>query len=544
MATPDSIQRPQNFDINIDKIYSDFITTIDSVRSNVNITDPANLNLLKKFTEDSFTGSPTTAGLKIEKEPQESRCHAFYRILGLPVVSNSGIYNPGLDIIVEKGRTVTISQKVTIANSLLNGFPEISLAREQYVNDNLKTFADNTSINACVLALSSSNIREFSSPFKKDAGSLDFNKANQSYIISKESLIGSNNKVTFDQYIGREGVPPSNFSTTRYHIIKPFIVDPRIDLTTSSDKKIAIPFVREKSQLRVSETKYVSRPLIEKIIRDRFSVSNQSNNIGTLPKSVVDELLNNDTIKDVALVQQVASGKLYNLSEQQQFIKYLTMIYAMIDKLTEAQKIILDAQSQYYWLPIPSKTGPEGGSTVGPIYQKIPAALLTEKDLSVVASEIKKVISELSSQVAAVTNSPDIGGFLLPSYTITFNTDTSTALGDNGSESSKQLSQTRNATLSEANSALRTIEIIMGEFSGFGLCDIIAIMGALYVMPENSLLGFLDPDAYQRAKEVKDLGLPEQNPVQIVNALVDFSKTVSDFYNIMDKVYKDFYSST
>ena len=30
----------------------------------------------------------------------------------------------------------------------------------------------------------------------------------------------------------------------------------------------------------------------------------------------------------------------------------------------------------------------------------------------------------------------------------------------------------------------------MGEFSGLGLCDIIAVMGALYIMPKASLLGF------------------------------------------------------
>ncbi len=543
MATLDSIQKPQNFDINIEKIYTDFISTIDSVRSNINITDPANLNLLKKFTEASFSGSPTTSGLKAEQTPQESRCHAFYRILGLPVVSNSGIYNPGLDIIIEPGRTITLSQKVAIANSLLQGFLEISLAREQYVNNNLKTFSNNNSIDSCVLALSGSNIREFSSPFKKDASSVDFNIANQSYIISKESLIGSNSKVTFDQYIGLEGTPPTQFTTTRYHLIKPFMVDPRIDLTTASDKKIAIPFVRDKLQLRVNETKYVSRPIIEKIIRDRFGVANQKANIGSLPQTVVDDILNNDTIKDSALVQKVVSGNLYNLSEQQQFIKYLSIIYSMIDKLTEAQKTILDAQSQYYWLPIPSKTGPEGGCTVSPIYQKIPASLLTQKDLSVVAAQLKDVTNQLNSQAATVLNQTDVGGFLLPAYTVTYSNDTTNALGDNNSESLKQLTGNRESTLSEANAALRTIEIIMGEFSGFGLCDIIAIMGALYVMPANSLLGFLDRDAYSRAKEVKELGLPEQNPVQITDALVDFSKTVSDFYNIMDKIYKDFYST-
>jgi hypothetical protein len=542
MAAADNINKPQNFDINIDKIYSDFIGAIDSIRSNINITDPANLNLLKKFTEDSFSGSPTTSGLKAEQEPQESRCHAFYRILGLPVVSNSGIYNPGLDIIVEPGRTITLSQKVAIANNLLQGFLEISLAREQYVNDNLKIFSNNNSIDSCVLALSSSNIREFSSPFKKDASSVDFNIANQSYIISKESLIGNNSKVTFDQYIGFEGTTPTKFSTTRYHLIKPFMVDPRIDLTTTSDKKIAIPFVRDKLQLRVNETKYVARPLIEKIIRDRFGVANQKANIGSLPQTVVDDILNNDTIKDSELVQKVVSGKLYNLSEQQQFLKYLGIIYSMIDKLTEAQKTILDAQSQYYWLPIPSKTGPEAGCTVSPIYQKIPAALLTQKDLAVVAAGLKDVTNQLNSQAATVLNQTDVGGFLLPAYTITYNNDTTNALGDNNAESLKQLTGNRDSALSEANTALRTIEIIMGEFSGFGLCDIIAIMGALYVMPANSLLGFLDRDAYSRAKEVKELGLPEQNPVEITDALVDLSKTVSDFYNIMDKIYKDFYS--
>jgi hypothetical protein len=76
----------------------------------------------------------------------------------------------------------------------------------------------------------------------------------------------------------------------------------------------------------------------------------------------------------------------------------------------------------------------------------------------------------------------------------------------------------------------------MGEFSGLGLCDMIAVLGALYTMPPLSLLGFLDTDAFARfSTQFNNPGYV--NP-GLQTAMKDFCLTVSQFYQLMDAVYK------
>lgn len=521
-ATQSNYQDDQNFDIDIDQVYNDYIQVIDAARSPVNINDPNNQSKLKKITSDSFTGTATTSALKPEKTPQESRCHAFYRLLGFPVVSDKGIYNPGHDIIIEKGREITIEKKVSIANSPPNGFQDLSTQRETYVNDILKIFSNNQSIDAQVLALSSINIREFSA---------------QSYLVPNNSLVGDDSSVIFQNYQDNNGNKATKYTNKRFHIINPFMVDARIDLSTPAEKKVAIPFAKNDSQLKISETTSVKRPLLEKIIIDRFTVTKELDGAGTLAQSTVDYIKRIPAIQDEKLVQDVSSGKVYKLTEQQQFIKYLNIIRAMMVALVQAQISINIVQSRYYWLPIPSTTGPEGGSNINGVFSNLPDELSTIDDAAIVLAQINTIIDKIDSQAAALTGTPDIAGYAFGKFTTTFDSTTTASLGDTNSKQLTQLIEKRTHDLSIANKALRTIEIIMGEFSGLGLCDIIAIMGALYVMPVNSLLGFLDDDSYTRAKLVVDL--PETNPSNIAEALTDLDEEVLNFYNIMNDIYKE-----
>jgi hypothetical protein len=82
------------------------------------------------------------------------------------------------------------------------------------------------------------------------------------------------------------------------------------------------------------------------------------------------------------------------------------------------------------------------------------------------------------------------------------------------------------------------IEIIMGEFSGLGLCDILAIVASLYIIPADKLLGFLDEDAFDRMKSA--LNLPDASrDSNLTSCLNELTNTVKDFYNLMDKLYLD-----
>ena len=96
----------------------------------------------------------------------------------------------------------------------------------------------------------------------------------------------------------------------------------------------------------------------------------------------------------------------------------------------------------------------------------------------------------------------------------------------------------RSQLLDEAGQALQTIEMIMGEFSGLGLCDIIAIMGSLYVMDISYVLGLLDKDAYTRATIMLGDSLPVPDG-DIQACLAQLTSTVMQFYQIMDVVFSN-----
>ena len=83
-------------DINVEKLYNDTLQKIDQIRSYVVVSSVLinkNINLNKQDFDEILKKN-----IKKERTPQESRCHAYYRLLGLPAVDKDGYgYNPGFD---------------------------------------------------------------------------------------------------------------------------------------------------------------------------------------------------------------------------------------------------------------------------------------------------------------------------------------------------------------------------------------------------------------------------------------------------------------
>ena len=547
MADKPTLQDDLKYKINIDKLYDDFIKLIDSIRSNVNISNPNNNNALKKITKENFNGALNSSTLTVEKELQESRCHAFYRLIGFPVVSiDNQIYNPGHDIIIEENRKITDDEKVIIANNPLFNFYKLSNDRENYTNKFFKIFSNNASTSAGVYAISLRNFRDFSSVFSKNSQAIEdkFDSANQSYKISDETLVGANSKITFQEYINGSNEIPKDYSNERLHIIKPFVVDARIDLTTPSYNRVAVPFVKDSTQLAINSIKTVRRPILEKIIIDRFDLDNQKSKVGTSIETIINSFKDIPGIKDQKIVNDISNNKLYGVSEQQKFYKTLNMIRAMIKELYDCKKGIKLAQSKYYWLPLPSTKGPEFGCSVQPVfincyYNDNIKKFETLVDFSIVKCQYRDSLESITSLAAKANAVPDVRGKKEQTSPEMFSDTTSEGLGDTNSEELKRLNAEREQDLKKASNLLRKIEIITGEFSGLGLLDIVIIMGALYVMPANSLLGFLDPDAFERAKTyVKALTTITPPGIQV--ALNDLSNTVKSFYDIAQKISESF----
>lgn len=539
-------QDNQNLDIDIDKIYSDFIQEIDSNRSIVNISNQGNQAFLNNLNKNNITSLARL--VKVETTPQESRCHAFFRLVGFPVVAQDGrYYNPGFDIVKNPFKNITIDKKIEIANNAIQGFRVFSFRRETYVNSILQTFSLNESISAIALALSSSiQIRSFSVPVTI-TDNFDTSIDSQSYTANLLGQIGKYNNVSLLEYVDEGGNKPSvsKLNRIRYHFIKPFIVDPRIDFSVSpSQRRIAVPFVTNRSDLLIAENTYVKRPLLEKVIRERFTLNNPNNVIGLAGQNIRNYILNVPSVRDDPLIQQMVDD-VFNLNEAPQFEKFLNIIRAMLTKLVDAQKTIQIIQSKYYWLPIPSTIGPEGGCNVKNIIisQNIPDgpnnSFITPADRSLITGILKQAANQFNAQVAPVDGTPDLGGFAFDNFKVTFDKDTSEALGDIVGAEVARLTKQRNKDLSDANEALRTIEIIMGEFSGLGLCDIVAVMGALYIMPKEDILGFLDEDAFPRMISALSLQISGLVNPGLDQAMTSFIAKVKDFYNLMDKIYQD-----
>lgn len=561
MTDPNSSPNQANFEdsqiyeIDIDKIYHDYIQQIDGVRSYVNIIGQKTSQLLSAVGGN--VNAVTANNLVPAKTVQESRCHAFFRLIGFPVVNNNQtkIYNPGHDIIYGT-RSIQLPDKIAIANDPISGFNALSDFREQYFLNNLKIFSNPLTVDAGALSLAGGanpeGKRTFHSPFLNNTQPFDIIINDQSYPGIYNSIVGSgrsgnpgdggDGEVQLSEYQDASGNKPANATLPpiKYHIITPFIVDPRIDFTCSpSTNRVGVPFVPNKSFLQVSSSVYTVPPLLETIIRNRISVTNQLQNTGDYTQEFAQFVKNVSNNPDQSILGQINQNDIQQLSTNAQFLQFVNITQAMIIKLVEAQKNINGAQGQYYWLPVPSTSGPEGGCTIQGVFlpNKIDKQLTTLSDGQILISLGQSLFSQTNQnpQAAAANSIPDPGGLaVVVQNSLTPNS--SSSFVNNSTVTLDMLNAKRNGILTQAGDALRIVEIIMGEFSGLGLCDIIAVLGALYTMPAANLLGFLDTDAQSRMNT--QFNHTFTNP-GIQAAMTSFIATVNQFYQLMDAIYNN-----
>src|SRR5574339_47418 len=196
-AIPNQInfQDSQTFELDIEKVYSDFIKAIDKIRScnNANnIRDASVTVALAKAETIKDARSALSKLCDLNTFPQESRCHAFYRIIGFPCSdsSESKIFNPGLDIINDPDRQVDAAFKLGVIKDPISGFRDLSVSRETQSTTASDIFAAQESIDAATLALSSGrNIRQFIAPLTNTTFD-DMDVSSQQYAMDFTSSVG------------------------------------------------------------------------------------------------------------------------------------------------------------------------------------------------------------------------------------------------------------------------------------------------------------------------------------------------------------------
>jgi hypothetical protein len=595
-------QSNQDYDVDISELFEHYVTGggtpntnepgenigIDDIRAQISASATsattrtadliASLNINPNSTNPAPTSNTTTPVLLA----QESRCHAFYRILGLPVVSSdaSQFYNPGFDITKSYYKqnnltqNITLSTKITIASNVGSQFEAISAARENWAATTAQIFSVPSSVEAGVLSLTSGtygssgviNIRKFN-VLEKVSDPFDYNIADQTFSVPTElylvgntvellSFLQNSNADTILSYFNGPAKTPSPAFFSHQHFIAPFNVDPRIDFSIGGSesktlsgvsRRVAVPFVPDASYLQVSSTANALRPVIELIIRKRVYQANQSTAAGPAIADVQAVITSDPTIGNIPFIggtpiSNIFSSSFFNLSQQNAFADTVSAIQTVMQKLVQALHVVHAAQGIYYWLPIPNTTGPEGGCNIRnvPLNQNFSANLITDEDLNVILNQAQVIFANLNVAATQANAIPDKGGYAFGGQPfMSFNADTTNALGSVSSNTMETLANKRNKKLSDAGSALQTIEMIMGEFSGLGLCDIIAVIGTLYTMDIEDLLGFLDQDAYARAQTLLGSSLPAQNS-SITGSMTGLLQGVSGFYQVMDAMYADF----
>ena len=161
----DKVESTQEVEFNVDKIYDDFIKEIDDIRSLTPISSVAGLNF-SKLKISNFGSNQTD--LNVSNTATESRCHAFYRLIGFPVVSSSyDFYSPGFfkDL---NASSDEIEKRLNLLKQIDSKFYQVSTFRESYYSQIIAPIFSRKDITASVIALSSYNIREFASSVKNN----------------------------------------------------------------------------------------------------------------------------------------------------------------------------------------------------------------------------------------------------------------------------------------------------------------------------------------------------------------------------------------
>lgn len=539
-----------NIDSDISKLFTRFIRPIDLIRS---ISRPDN-SQSAVVRSDSSSSVPISKSdfnnLKVNNSKVlESRAHAFYRYLGFPVISPDGqsFYNSGFNPNASFTFTSRQSINSAIAQSPLQ---TIINQRESLVDTQIQIFA-NQDTGSTLYAL----LLRFPRPFNNLDSTLkpldvDQQKFDVDYRTVYQQLLSDKNPQLSDEIM--------SFGTTfssGQHILRPFIVDPKIENTIMPDSnKICVPFLYDKKTTQITDGVYLQRPGIELIIRQRLSdkvVSvgflNDVTNIlsgkknPSVPTYTLDRQTLTDTIEALSTDNNLSSNATSTFSTftSTQVTTVSTLvetIKAVVTQLSAANTVIDKIQDQINWFPMPSVSGPETGSIGASLNRSGTSSAQKNIDNNILELTIKKLNaqSDFNQQV-------DLGNFASPFFGS--NNADSVAVFDG---QLKNLVEQRDGLADFGFKAMGNTEIINGEISGLGLIDILSIYTALWSIDITSLLSFLDPESFKRMitfnpnfSNIPEVASRSSDSVpDIISALQIFEGRLSTIFAWVDQLLK------
>lgn len=543
----------QNFDIDLSKIYSAYIKEIDNIRSYVSIVDSKN----KIDLQAKDIGEINTAVNQIDIIPQESRVNAFYRLIGLPIINdNNSFYNPGYDI--DNISADKKNEKLNIAKNINNKTLTTLLNREKYSQDISKIYSVPDIISSIFL-LSSRNTRKFNATVDKNNLNFVIEPKDSSYEIEYTSA--GVLKTDYRKYVAEDATTtvitkqrgldlnllnPAN--ATRYHFIRPLMVDPRVEFSIRPyTNQMCVPFVKDKSKtIIISQdvvTKgpvYLKKPLLEKIYIDRYSFSSKLGSIGETFTQAKDYAEDNYIIFSNDFLSKIYNDPTTPVAVINIFNNYLNIIKNMLSRLNSALNDLDKAENLYCYVPVVDSRGIEYGITTRNIVLNDPNK--TKEEINIVNKSVKNLVNKITPNITQEVNDEGFAFSEISSLTDPANSD---AFGNVNEEDLASLLAKRNNICSKAGKALQDIEVILGESGGIGLCDIISMYLALYLLEDEYFIDLFDQDCLNR---LKSSGRPELLTVVANNrlngkvpdpklAIQKLEQKITEIYNLMDNIF-------
>ncbi len=501
------------FDFNIDELVKSLLAPVDAVRS--------------QTPGDGFL---------------ESRLNAFYRMMGFPIVKNNlEFFSPGYDVNLNTDQDGLFEHKLITAH-VANNKQVVSQQlnpREQVFKDYNKIFAAG-GFNSRTLALGSLHIRSFEGQFGS-TGPLEFDSKQVQLVSQRITELTKYYAVSSDKTLMLSVLKSGNHLASK-HPLKPFVVDPRIEILPDTNL-IAAPFLINSAQLACFNGTSYKRPYIERVISLRLNNQNNVKSNVNINKIISDIKADNNVTSAVLL--NTASNPEKNLqnSDVVVFNNLFKIIKALVKELIKNIKEAADVSRTINFQPIPHPVkGIEGEMSILGVEQK-------DNNNQEIEKNIIELYNKTSLDTSAFTldfgpqGKVDEGNFVFSNIDdVVFSADK--VAQKSTKEQLDELISLRTRACNSGIESIRNIEYIMGEFSGLGLIDIIAIQAAFWLMDRDKLVGLIDARAYARLKEhrpnlnVKGISRSED----IFESLKDFETKLKDIYLLIQLYFNQLYS--
>ncbi len=539
MQTETELDDTQGVDVELETLFNKFILPIDRVRSFAAATM---VDRPVIADGDSVANNAANSANIDPSGPQESRTHAFYRMIGFPVInSNLQYYNPGFDPTLkadQRKKNYDISTKIApVVNDLQN-------QRETSARTRMAVFR-RLSLDASIYAIAM-GVPNGTKSFLQMNSSEDFDFLTEA--DAQRFNLPERKKYIEARYSTRDGTAITNYFDSGVHILRPFTVDPNIvdSVTgfTNETRIVAAPFLPTKTDTAIERSVYAKRPGIEFILRLRLKEQDNTLNIldsiednpsdtisGSDIKEVVSALLNKNgtSITNADIIDRLKNSHRLQLININKLVK---TIKAVVEELVQAVDAIKDVSKVIKWTPLPSETGPEGGCDITNLVIPKQKTALERRLLNL------EIRSLQSSDIGTLSEDLQNSDFHMSQFE-----NTEKAWVKELEDAKEQRDNQQNI----GSKALTAIEVITGEVSGLGLIDVLAIYTALWAIDIEVLISMLDENAFDRLytynKDLRsfDVEFRRTNGPQmsVSDAVKAFEKQVINILSYANKIFND-----